>query len=60
MPRLLAAAVALAALTVVGVGTSATAASSSHKAHATVIKMKQDGKNLFFDGPGRPWRRAPS
>jgi plastocyanin len=51
MPRLLAATAALAALTVVGVGGSATAASSSDKAHATVIKMKQDGKELFFDGP---------
>jgi plastocyanin len=51
MPRLLAATAALAALTIVGVGGSATAASSSHKDHATVIKMKQDGKELFFEGP---------
>lgn len=50
MPRLLAATAALAALTVVGAGTSATA-SDSQKAHATVIKMKQDGKDLFFEGP---------
>ena len=50
MPRLLAASAVLAALTVVGVGTSATA-SDSQKAHAAVIKMKQDGKTLFFEGP---------
>ena len=50
MPRLLAATAALAALTVVGVGSSATAA-SGQKAHATVIKMKQDGKDLYFEGP---------
>jgi plastocyanin len=50
-PRLLAAAAAAAAITVVGVAGSATASSSAHKAHATVIKMRQDGKELFFDGP---------
>jgi hypothetical protein len=50
-PRLLAAAAAVAAITVVGVGGSATASSSSHKAHATVVKMRQDGKDLFFDAP---------
>ena len=50
MPRLLAATAALAALTVVGAG-SATAADNGKKAHATVIKMKQDGKDLFFEGP---------
>ncbi len=50
MPRLLAATAALAALTVVGAGASATA-SDSQKAHAAVIKMKQDGKDLFFEGP---------
>lgn len=50
-PRLLAAAVGLAALSVVGAGTGATAASDSQKAHAAVIKMKQDGKELYFEGP---------
>lgn len=51
MPRLLAATATLAALTVVGVGGSATAADDGQKAHATVIKMKQDGRDLFFEGP---------
>jgi plastocyanin len=51
MPRLLAATAALAAVTIVGVSGSATAADSGTKAHATVIKMKQDGKDLFFEGP---------
>ncbi len=50
-PRLLAAAAVVAAVAIVGVGSSATASSSSTKAHATVIKMRQDGKDLFFDGP---------
>jgi hypothetical protein len=50
-PRLLAAAGAVAAIAVVGIGGNATASSSSHKAHATVIKMRQDGHNLFFDAP---------
>ena len=50
MPRLLAAAAAVTAITVVGVG-SATASKSSDKVHATVIKMKQDGKDLYFDAP---------
>jgi plastocyanin len=51
MPRLLAATAALAAVTVVGVGGNATAADNGQKAHATVIKMKQDGKDLYFEGP---------
>jgi plastocyanin len=50
MPRLLAATVAMGALTVIGAGASATA-SDSDKVHATVIKMKQDGKLLYFEGP---------
>ncbi len=50
MPRLLGAAAALVALTVSGAAASATA-SDSEKAHAAVIKMKQDGKLLYFDGP---------
>lgn len=49
-PRLLAATAAAVGLTVVGIGTSATA-SDSAKPHATVIKIKQDGKLLYFEGP---------
>jgi hypothetical protein len=41
---------ALAAVTAIAVGGSATASSNS-KAGATVITMEQDGKELFFDGP---------
>lgn len=50
-PRLLGALAALGALTIVGAGGGAASASTSGKVHATVIKMKQDGKNLFFEGP---------
>jgi len=50
-PRLLAAAAAVSALAAIGVGGSATASSNANKAHATVIKMSQDGKDLFFEGP---------
>jgi plastocyanin len=51
MPRLLGALAALGALTIVGAGVGAASASTPQKVHATVIKMKQDGKNLFFEGP---------
>ena len=52
-PRLLAAAAVAAAITIVGIGGSATASSSSHKAHATVIKMRWDGGKTppYFDAP---------
>lgn len=51
MPRLLGALAALGALTIVGAGGGAASASTEGKVHATVIKMKQDGRDLFFEGP---------
>jgi plastocyanin len=51
MPRLLGALAALGALTIVGAGGGAASASTASKAHAVVIKMKQDGRDLFFEGP---------
>ena len=58
--RLAGALAALGALTVVGAGAEAAAASApADKAGATVITMERDGKKLFFDGPGDGRRRRP-
>ena len=48
--RLIGALAALAALGVVVLGSGA-ASAKPHKAKTTTIKMAQDGKDLFFEGP---------